>query len=117
MGFTTDRDFHARFESAFVEAQVVYRDVADRMAPEPRELGEVRNAVMAHIRESNGAVERMYRLEQLVGFNPQEDRPETRGFVIGRLTAGAEMLRALWWRAWVESEGLAVRMKEARERG
>ena len=111
-----DRDFHARFESAFVEAQVVYKDVRDRMAPEPRVLGNVREAVLAHVRESNASVERLYELEQAIGFDPEEDQPETRDFVIERLTSGAETLRALWWRAWLESEGQASRMREARGR-
>jgi hypothetical protein len=115
-GFSMDRGFHARFESAFVEAHVVYMNVKDRMAPEPRELGTVRDAVLTHVRESNASVERLYELEQTIGFDPEEAQPETRDFVIERLTSGAETLRALWWRAWLESEGQAARMREARER-
>ncbi|MFC1660152.1 hypothetical protein ACFL3S_01625 [Gemmatimonadota bacterium] len=113
-GFSTERDFHARFESAFVEAHIVYEDVGDRMAPEPLELGDVRQAVLSHVRESNASVEQMYELEQAFGFEPEEAHPETREFTIQRLTAGAEMLRALWWRAWLDSEGLAARMRETR---
>jgi hypothetical protein len=113
-GFSTDRDLHARFESAFVEAHIVFGDVEDRMASEPLELGEVRQAVLDHIRASNAEVERLYELEQAVGFDPEVGHPDTRNFVIERLTAGAEMLRALWWRAWLESDGLAARMREAR---
>ena len=114
-GFTASHDFHSRFESAFVEAHISYQDVAPRMAPAPRTLENVREAIWAHVKESNASVERQYELEQEFGFDPDTPAPqELRSFVTQRLTAGAEMLRALWWSAWLESEGLAA---ERRARG
>lgn len=111
-GFTTNNDFHSRFESAFVEAHLEYEDVADRLEPEVRILEDVRAAIWAHVEESNATVERQYRLEKEFGFDPDaEASPELREFVAWRLTAGAEMLRALWWSAWVESEELAAQRR------
>ena len=38
------------------------------------------------------------------GFDPEaEMNPETRDFAADRLAAGAQMLAALWWSAWLES--------------
>jgi len=111
-GFTTDRGFHSRFESAFVRAHIAPRDVASRMAHAPRELGDVRAAVWEYIQESNATVERLYQLEKEHGFTPGAPaHPETREFAVQRLAEGAEMLRAVWWAAWRESEGVAARRR------
>lgn len=110
--FTTDRGFHSRFESAFVRAHVTPGDVESGMAPTPRELGDVRAAIWEYIRESNATVERLYELEKEHGFVPDAPaHPETREFVVWRLAVGAEMLRAVWWAAWRESEGVADRLR------
>jgi len=107
-GFTTERDFHARFESAFVQAHVTFEDVDALMTPAPLPVPDARAAIWAHVRASNATVERQYELELLHGFDPEAPpSPEVKDFVTHRLAAGAEMLRALWWSAWLESEGLA----------
>lgn len=113
-GFTLDRGFHSRFESAFVEARVEFDDVDERLVPEPMALGDVRAAVLDHVRRSNATVEELYELEEEYGFEPLATDEETKDFVVARLVSGAEMLRALWWKAWLDSEGLADRMLEAR---
>jgi hypothetical protein len=114
-GFTTDRDFHARFESQFVNAHIDHGDMRSRMDPEHRELSDVRSAVMELVRRSNGEVRRLYQLEKAHGFDPEEQaHPETREFVLERLTEGAEMLRAIWWAAWRDSDRLARRERERR---
>ena len=114
-GFTLDRDFHSRFESAFVEAHVTFHDIDTRMTTDPLPVESPRDAIWSHVRASNETVEQQYRLERDHGFDPEvEAHPLTREFVIERLTAGAEMLRALWWAAWVESESMA---EERRARG
>jgi hypothetical protein len=115
-GFTTDRNFHSRFETAFVRAHIDPGDVESRMARTPRELGNVRTAVWEYIRESNATVERLYQLELVYGFHPGAPaHSETREFVIQRLVDGAEMLRAIWWAAWRESETLAARRGDGGE--
>ena len=109
-GFTTDRDFHSRFESAFVNARVRHGDLDQRMASDPVDLGNVRSAVWEYLRASHGQVEPMYELEKTHGFDPDSPRdPETKEFLLARLTEGAEMLRAMWWSAWRESDEMARR--------
>src|SRR5690606_4186452 len=104
-GYTTDRTFHARFESDFVDAHVSQADVSARVRGAPRSLaGRVRAVVWEHVRTSNAAVEELYRLEHEHGF--QADRPASpaaRDFAAERLAAGARLLADLWWTAWEES--------------
>ena len=104
-GYTTSRDFHGRFESDFVRAHVKYADVRARVRGAPRSVaGAAREAVWEHVAASNAQVETLYILERDVGFDPQgPTRPRTRDFAAARIAAGAEMLRALWWSAWLES--------------
>ena len=104
-GYTLGRDFHARFESDFVRAHVKYQDVRSRVQGEARSVaGAARKAAWEHVVASNAQVETMYRLEKEVGFDPAGPlRPETRDFAADRIAAGADMLRTLWWSAWLES--------------
>lgn len=103
-GYTTDRDFHSRFESAFVEAQIRQSDVDRRMPSQARSVaGHARAAVMGHIDASHAQVKTLYELEKRYGFDPRRPTPETRAFAADRLAAGADMLRNLWWSAWLES--------------
>jgi len=104
-GYTSDRGFHSRFERFFVEAHVTQDDVNARVTGEPESYaGEARAAVMRLIQASFAEVETLYRLDQDIGFDPDgELNPETRDFAADRLAAGARMLSALWWSAWLES--------------
>ena len=104
-GYTDDRDFHSRFERYFVEAHVEQRDVSDRVTGAPESYaGQARSAVMRHIQATHAEVETLYRLDRDIGFEAEEElNPETRDFAAERLAAGAEMLAALWWSAWLES--------------
>lgn len=105
-GYTRDDDFHARFETHFVDAHVTLAMVRSRMEGRaPRSVaGSAREAVVEHIAKSHAEVETLYRIEQEVGFAP--DRPaaaQAGDFAARRLAAGAEMLAVLWWSAWLES--------------
>jgi hypothetical protein len=104
-GFTYARDFHARFESAFVDVHVEEADVAGFARPGVRSVaGAARRAIWDHVLESHAELERLYELEQEEGFDPFADAaPELRDFAARRLAAGADMLRTLWWSAWLES--------------
>jgi hypothetical protein len=104
-GFTTDRDFHWRFESEFVEAHI-RPDMVEALVTGPAAsvAGHARGAVLDYLQASHRLVVPMYRLEKQYGFDPDAPaQPETRDFVAQRLAAGADMLRALWWSAWQES--------------
>jgi hypothetical protein len=110
--FTTDRDFHARFESAFVRSHVRFEDVDAVITTAPIPVSDARSAIWAHLEASNATVERLYELELRYGFDSEAPpNPEVTDFVVHRLASGAEMLRALWWSAWLESENLAARRR------
>jgi len=112
-GFTTDRGFHSRFESAFVGANVSYEDLTPGMPAGPRRLTNPRNAIWEYVRSSNAQVERLYELETEFGFDPDaRPAPETRRFVVERLQAGAGMLASIWWTAWLDSEAVAASLRE-----
>ncbi len=106
-GYATDRGFHSRFETGFVEAHVRDRDVlrlVDAREPPPSVAGDVRAAVMEHIVEAHKRVEMLYLLDRDLGFDPgAEPDPVAREFAAERLAAGARMLATLWWSAWLES--------------
>ena len=105
-GYTTDDEFHARFESGFVAAHVSDADVARHLGTGPLRsvVGSARAAVLEHIMAAHAEVETIYRLDRDVGFDPERPAaPEALDFAAQRLAAGAEMLAVLWWSAWVES--------------
>jgi len=103
-GFTTDRTFHARFETDFVNAFVRQSDVTSRVAPPLSVAHRARAAVLSYLRSTQERVEDLYRLDRDVGFDPDgPTRPETIGFAADRLADGAQMLTVLWISAWEES--------------
>jgi hypothetical protein len=102
-GYTTDNAFHSRFESAFVQAQITIGDIRAVASAAPRVLPELRTAILAHVRESNRLVERMYQLDKARSFNARNNSPEHKRFAAERLAAGVVMLRDIWWTAWVTS--------------
>jgi len=103
--FTEERDFHGRFETAFVGAAVNQEDV-DRAMRGPRPVDDARAYILAHFMESHGEVERLYRLEKTYGFQPFEPpHPDEIAFASERLAAGAAALRDLWVAAWREGTG------------
>lgn len=109
-GYTTDRGFHARFESRFVSAHVEQAHVSGRIAHAPRALEDVRGEVLRHIRQVNAHVEELYRIDRDHGFEPHEPpHPASLEFAADRIADGAIMLRDLWWSSWIQSEAVAAR--------
>jgi hypothetical protein len=107
-GFTTDREFHSRFESGFVRSHLTQADLEPFMPSAPRRLENVRDAVWDYIRATNATVEELYQLEQDYGFDPAAPgNPETISFTAGRLATGAAMLADVWWTAWLDSAEIA----------
>jgi hypothetical protein len=101
-GFTTERGFHSRFESRFVEANVVLDDLLPHIEPSPRQLGDVRTEVLAHLLRAHAQLERLYELDQVEAFGRDTRNPAHKQFAVERLAAGANMLRDLWWSAWLD---------------
>jgi hypothetical protein len=73
------------------------------MNPRPRTLTGVRIEVMAHLQRSHARLERLYELDQVERWSTATGGAAHREFAIERLVAGANMLRDLWWSAWIES--------------
>jgi hypothetical protein len=104
-GFTEARDFHGRFETAFVGAHVNQTMVDAAMRP-MRRVEDARSYILRHFLESHGQVARLYRLEKAHGFEPFEaPDPAELDFASERLAAGASALRDLWVAAWREGTG------------
>ena len=102
-GYTTDRTFHARFESGFVQARIVDGDVTPLVARTPQVIPDVRTGVLAYLNRTNGELRALYELEKASPFTPTNTDAAHRRFAAERLAAGATMLRDLWWTAWVTS--------------
>ncbi|CAN5769857.1 hypothetical protein BH23GEM9_BH23GEM9_22090 [soil metagenome] len=103
-GFTTGRGFHSRFEIQFVEANIRAADLLPHIDASPRRLDDVRAEVMAHLLRSHDRLERLYELDQIEAFGRNTKGVAHREFAIERLVAGANMLRDIWWTAWLDSE-------------
>ena len=102
-GYATDRQFHARFESIYVGSHITIGDLTPLVDPTPRVFPDVRAAIVAYLRESNGQVERLYQIDKAHPFDANTTAPENKAFAAARLAAGARMLRDLWWTAWMTS--------------
>ncbi len=103
-GFTTDRDFHARFEARFISSHLQPEDVVRALPDEPEEISDVYRAVWDLIDDSNSQVHRLYELERDVGFDPQSPpHDDALRFAVDRLSVGAQLLGQLWWTAWIRS--------------
>jgi len=102
-GYTTDHTFHSRFESVFVQAQVKSDVVTPLVGRTPQVVEQLRPAVQAYLRRSNGELTRLYDLEKTSSFTAANADPAHVRFAAERLADGATMLRDLWWTAWVTS--------------
>ena len=105
--YATDNRFHSRFESAYVQAHMKLPDVLGGMTNAPRVLRNFREAIIAYISTSFGQLERLYELDKVSPFQPESTTPDQKAFAAARLAAGAEMLRDIWYTAWVTSAPVA----------
>lgn len=102
-GFTTEAGFHSRFESQYVGASINAADLIPYMNLRPRALSDIRIEVMAHLERTHSRLERLYELDQVERWSAETRGAPHREFAIERLVAGANMLRDVWWSAWVDS--------------
>lgn len=102
-GYATDKRFHSRFESAYVQTHISTADVIADVDTTPRVLPDLRSAILEYLTATNAQVERMYQLDKVNPFDAQTTSPEDKAFVASRLAAGAQMLRDIWWTAWMTS--------------
>ena len=102
-GYATDRRTHYRFESMYVQGHVALADVQPRIAAAPVIFDNVRGATMTYLRTTFGLLETLYDMDKREAFDEKTQGAEHRIFVVGRLAAGATMLRDLWVTAYVTS--------------
>ncbi len=100
-GYTTQHGIHAKFETAFVAANIKPADVAPLMTA-PQQLSDVFDDYVAYLRSSSRLIERTYQLEKLGGFDGA-GTTDSKQFTAERLAAGASELRDLYYTAWLES--------------
>lgn len=102
-GYATDTRMHSRFESVYVGANITRADVAARVDTVARIVPDLRAGIVEYLRQSSAKVEPLYQLDKAHPFDAGTTAPENKQFTVGRLAAGARMLRDLWWTAWVTS--------------
>ena len=101
-GYTTDHTIHWKMEGEFVAANQKELNFAGLVPAEARKLANPFEDYLIYLHKSNGYVEEVYRLEKAGGFEGA-GTPTSRQFIEQRMAAGAEMLRDLWYTAWIDS--------------
>jgi hypothetical protein len=101
-GFTTDRMFHARYETAYVDAAITQAAVKAKVGM-PQRLTDVFGAVKDHLSRAFSELEPVYEMEKTGEFNPLAPRPKGTELITNELARGATMLGSLWYTAWLES--------------
>jgi len=102
-GYTSDNRFHGRFESAYVQANIKLPDILAGMTAKPRVFPNVRDAIVTYLNTSFAQLDRLYEIDKATPFQPETSTAEQKAFASARLAAGADMLRDIWWTAWVTS--------------
>ncbi len=103
-----NQGIHQRFEEVFVGAKITINDVLPLVAAAPRVVEKPREELWDFLKASNKLVEPLYILDKKEAFSAANNSPEHKKFVAERLAAGAQMLRDLWWTAWVTSAPVAA---------
>lgn len=107
-GYATDKRFHSRFESAYVQTHISIGDILPDVDPTAESVGDLRPAIIAYLHTTNGETEQLYRLDKAAPFDANTTSPDDKKFTAARLAAGAQMLRNLWWTAWITSAPAAA---------
>jgi hypothetical protein len=102
-GYPTDNRFHSRFESQYVQAHIKLPDLLSHMKGEPKVFPNLRTAVLEYLTTSFGQLDTLYVIDKAAPFQAETTNDRQKAFAAARLAAGAEMLRDIWWTAWVTS--------------
>jgi hypothetical protein len=101
-GYTTEKTIHWKMEGIFVATNLKQLPFAEMVPAKARKLDNPFQDYVAYLRKSHGYVEQVYQLEKAGGFEGA-GTSESRQFIEQRMAAGAEMLRDLWYTAWLDS--------------
>ena len=102
-GYSTDKTMHYRFEGQYVETHLQLNDLMPLIGA-ARVIAKPREEVVTFLQASRAQLETLYELEKKESFNDVTKSDEHKQFVSKRLAAGSQMLRDLWWTAWITSE-------------
>jgi len=103
-GYSTAKGFHSRFESQYVQTHLTRADVDPLIAKTPLVVSPLRDGIWGYLRTSLTHLDRLYELDKMEPFGRQTQSAQHKAFTAERLAAGAQMLRDLWWTAWVTSD-------------
>ncbi len=106
--FSRERGVHFRFEEEFVGAKISLNDILPLVNATPRVIEKPREELWDYLTASNKLVEPLYILDKKEQFSATNNSPEHKKFVSERLAVGSQMLRDLWWTAWVTSAPAAT---------
>jgi hypothetical protein len=99
---TKERGFHARYESAYVNAAIEIAAVRPKVQA-PQRLANVWDSIKQYLTIGFADLEAAYELEKTGEFNPQQPRPKGTDFIASELARAGTMLGSLWYTAWLES--------------
>jgi len=99
--FNSINDFHARFESIFVDQHIDVKDVKALLKPYADCGCTIQAHTSAYLAATQAGTLTAYRLDKVQAFDTAT--PEAKAFVAARLAAGADMLRDLTVDAWKAS--------------
>jgi hypothetical protein len=111
--YAREGGFHFRFEDEYVQTHVQPNDVLPLIGP-VRVITKPREEIWAYLRASHALVEQLYILDKQEPFGAATTAAEHKRFAVARLAAGAQMLRDLWWTAWMTSADAAPPMPAAK---
>lgn len=101
-GYTQDNTLHRRFESEFVTAHILPRQV-QTLVRKTTIVDDGLSYIYAHMRRSYDRIVDLYELEKQQPFGSGKASPEAVDFVATRLADAASTLRDLWYTAYVTS--------------
>jgi hypothetical protein len=103
-GFSNAKGFHSRFESQYVQTHMTRADVDPLVSRTPTIVSPLREALWNYLHTSFTHLDRLYELDKAEPFGAQTQGADHKAFTAERLAAGAQMLRDVWWTAWVTSD-------------
>jgi hypothetical protein len=104
--YTQSKTTHADFETGFVNAHATEELVQPRIHPFVASTMPFVQQVEAYLKATNAGVPTVYRLTGAGAFSAAT--PESIGFTLDRLAAGAEMFRNAIAEAWIASDEAKV---------
>lgn len=112
--FRTKPGVHREFEVFLVNEGVKQEEVRKRIPAAQVFEGDPLALGVDLVKESNGLVKRLYRLESEGKLNPWRPHPEGVELATDRLARSAQVLRDLWYSAWVRSEAIAQKERDGK---